>query len=85
MGTHSLGTDNGNLIAWVWGAWELYPFCLSSSLLLSPFRFSFLFPSMHGNVLFENIYWELDVVGLGEVEEDGREWIESWFALRPCE
>ncbi len=43
MGTHSLGTDIGNLITWVWGAWELYPFCLSSALLLSPFLFPFSF------------------------------------------
>jgi len=39
---------------------------------------------VHGNVLFENIYWELDDLGLGEVEADGREWRESWLALRPC-
>jgi hypothetical protein len=51
---------------------------------LVSFPFSFLFPSMHGNVIFENIYWELDDMGLGEVE-DGREWRETWFALRPCE
>jgi len=56
---------------------------LFSSLVC--FHFSFLFPSMHGNVLFENIYWELDHMGLGEVEEHGREWRESWFGLRPCE
>ncbi len=42
-------------------------------------------PSMHGNVLFENIYWELDDMGLGEVDEDGREWRQSWFVLHPCE
>jgi hypothetical protein len=31
---------------------------------------------MHGNVLFENIYWELGDMGLGELEADGREWRE---------
>jgi hypothetical protein len=39
---------------------------------------------MHGNALFGNNNWELDDMGLGEVEADGREWRESGFALRPC-
>jgi hypothetical protein len=38
---------------------------LSLLSLLFSSLVSFLFPSMHGNVLFENIYWELDDMGLG--------------------